>query len=278
MMPSAERVIEVPERAILRNVLHRPPAGQQTARLRVVDAAQRPLPTWAQNQFFLANIGTPQEPLFLELRFEEASPGIWIALLMTNERVPRDLTAISRRIIEELERRGIAFEATIGVETLGAKLSQEIARQKGEYTLTTTFQKGKLHVSEGCLEVGPPKEWVGRDDSVPVHSGTSAFAQQALFLDQKIAAALGDASVLLVDDSRLTSGTAHASIALAQKMGLRIAAMATVMNEADLTDAVMGVPYVSLVKIPIFTRDEKGLLRPAEGSFEGVPWFYQEIE
>jgi hypothetical protein len=278
MTPSVERLLEVPERAILRNVLHRQPVGKTTARLRMVDAAQRPLLAWRQDQFFLANIGTAEEPLFLELRFEEASPGIWIALLMTNERIPRDLTAISRRIIEELERRGIPFEATIGVETLGAKLSQEIARQKGEYTLTTTFQKGKLHVSDGRLEVGPPKEWVSREDSVPVSSGTSAFARQALFLDQKIAAALGQTSVLLVDDSRLTSGTVHASIALAQKMGLNIAAAATVMNEANPTDTVMGVPYVSLVKIPIFTRDEAGLLRPAEGSFEGVPWFYQELD
>jgi adenine/guanine phosphoribosyltransferase-like PRPP-binding protein len=232
---------------------------------------------WAPEGFFLAQIGTAEEPLFLELRFEEASPGIWIALLMTNERVPRDLTAISARIIAETRRRGIAFEAVIGVDALGARLSQEIARQSGEYTLSTTFQKGKPHLRDGALEVGPPKEWVREEDSVPVSSGTSAFARQALFLDHKIAGALGQAPVLIVDDSRLTSGTVNASIALARKMGLNIAAVTTVMNEADPTDVVEGVPYVSLVKIPIFHRDEAGL-HPTEGSFEGVRWFYQEIE
>ncbi|MFH1086040.1 MAG: hypothetical protein V1772_09790 [Chloroflexota bacterium] len=280
----AEPIIHVPETAILRNVLHRVPAGRTreaagrtTAALRVIPAERKPRPVWSPEAFYLAPIGTPEEPLFLELRFEEASPGVWIALLMTNERLPRDLTAISRRIIQELGRRGLAYGAVIGVESLGAKLSQEIARQTGDYTLTTTFQKGKPHFHDGQLAVGPPKEWVRDHDSVPVASGTSAFARQALFLDHKIAQVIADTPVLIVDDSRLTSGTVNASIALAHIMGLNIAAVATVMNEADPTERVEGVPYVALVKIPVFHRDDAGL-HPTEGTFDGVREFYREIE
>ena len=246
------------------------------ARLRAIDAQSTPSPVWQENEFFLANVGTEQCPLFLELRFEEASPGVWIALLMTNERQPRDLTALAERIIAETNRRGIEFGAVIGVESLGAKLSQEIARQSGEYTLTTTFQKGKPRMVHGSLVVGPPKEWVRAEDSVAVSSGTSTFATQSLFLDQKIAAALGETPVMIVDDSRLTSGTVHASIELARKMGLNLSVVATVMNEADPTDSVEGVPYVSLVKIPVFGKDSEGL-HPTEGTYEGVPWFYQEL-
>ena len=53
--------------------------------------------------------------------------------------------------------------------------------------------------------------------------------------------------------------------------------MYLVMNEADITDHVDGTPYVSLVKIPVFERDQDGL-HPMAGSYEGVRWFYQEIE
>ena len=272
-----DTIVEVPESAILRNVLHGIGPTAHRVRLRAIDASREPGPVWDPASFFLANIGTKDKPLFLELRFEEASPGIWIALLMTNERIPRDLTAISARLLEETAARDIAFDAVIGVDALGARLSQEIARQSGEYTLSTTYQKGKMHLAEGSLVVGPPKQWVRPGDSVPVSSGTSAFASQALFLDHKIAGALGDARVLIVDDSRLTSGTVNASVALGRKMGLNLAAVVTVMNEADLTDDVEGVPYVSLVKIPIFRLDGD-VLRPVEGSYEGVQTFYQEIE
>ncbi len=270
-----ETEIIIPESRILRHCLHPIPKEQEYARLRKIDATERPTPVWQESSFYLANIGTEENPLLLELRLEPASKDLWIALLMTNERTPGDLEAMSYRLNEELEAQGIEWEAAIGVETLGSKLSQEMARLKGSDTLLTSFQKGKPRLENNKLVLGPPKNWVGLDNSVTVRSGTGGEAPQALFMDPKIAQVLGNKAVVIVDDARLTSGTMDASIELAKKMGLNLAAVATVLNEADQSDHLNGVPYTSLTKVPVFNRDKQGL-HPIKGSFDSVNNFYIE--
>lgn len=271
-----EYEIIVPERAILRHICHSALPEQETTRVRVIDASQHPLPTWGlEDSFYLANIGREEKPLFLELRFAEASEGLWIALLMTNERTPRDLESMARRLTEEIHRRGIDFEAVIGVEASGSKISQEMARLLGPDTLHTTFQKGKPRIEEGRLVMGQPKEWVDINDSIMVRSGTSDKAPQAIFMDRKIATVFRDIPTAIIDEARLTSGTVNASIELARKMGINAVAVVTVLNEAEPTEKIMSVPYVNLVKLPLFSRDEQGF-HPNEGSFEGVKYFYIE--
>ncbi len=273
----SSKTITVPETKILRHICHSIPESQTKVKLERVSATEKPLPTWSPDSFYLANIGTEKKPLLLELRFEPASEDLWIALLMTNERTPRGLEAMGRQLNEKLDKRGIDWQAAIGVETLGSKLSQEMARLKGPDTLLTSFQKGKPRLEDGELVLGPPKKWVGIENSVMVRSGTGGEAPQALFMDPKIAESLGDKPVVIVDDARLTSGTMNSSIELARKMDLNLAAVATVLNEADQIDQLHGVPYVSLTKVPVFNRDNQGL-HPAEGSFDGVNNFYLEKE
>jgi hypothetical protein len=276
-MSNSQKLITVLEKNILRHICHSVPDNQTETKLKKVPADPKKLPTWSPDSFYLTNIGSEKKPLFLELRFEPASDDLWIALLMTNERTPRDLGAMGRRLNEKLEARGIDYTAPIGIETLGSNLSQEMARLKGPKTLLTSFQKGKPRLEDGKLILGPPKKWVGLNDSVMVRSGTGGKAPQALFMDPKIAKTLKDKPVVIVDDARLTSGTMDASIELARKMGLNVAAVATVLNEADQTDQLHGIPYVSLTKVPVFNRGERGL-EPIPGSFDGVNNFYLEGE
>lgn len=201
-----EYEIAVPESSILRHICHPRKFEQKTTKLRVIDATKQPLPIWELDSFYLANIGNREEPLFLELRFAEASEGLWIALLMTNERTPRDLELMAKRLTKEIHRRRIDFEAVIGVEASGSKISQEMARLLGPDTLHTTFQKGKPRIEEGRLVMGQPKEWVDINDSVMVRSGTSGKAPQAIFMDRKIAAVFRDTPSAIIDEARLTSG------------------------------------------------------------------------
>lgn len=270
-----EDEIVVPETAILRHVCHPLRVEQETIRLRVIDAQRQPLPVWDEDSFYLANIGTQEDPLFLELRFAEASPGLWIALLMTNERSPGDLESMAKRIMEKINQRGLEFKAVIGVEASGSKLSQEMARLKGPQTLQTTFQKGKPRIENGQLVVGPPKEWVGSSDCVVVTSGTSGKAPQAIFMDKKIAKVFGDKPTVVIDEARLTSGTMNSAIELGRKMGINVVAAATVLNEAEPTDEIDGISYINLVKLPVFSKDSQGF-HPTEGSFAGVDVFYKE--
>lgn len=270
-----ETEITVWEKDILRHCLHPVSEEQRYTTLTKVDANDRPTPIWDKDSFYLANIGTEENLLLLELRLEPASKDLWIALLMTNERTPGDLESMSRRLNQKLAARGIEWEAVIGIETLGSKLSQEMARLKGSDTLLTSFQKGKPRLENGKLILGPPKKWVGIENSVMVRSGTGGKAPQALFMDPKIAEKLGDKPVAIVDDARLTSGTMDSSIELARKMGLNLAAVATVLNEADQTDQLHSIPYISLTKVPVFNQEKQGL-HPVEGSFDGVNNFYLE--
>ena len=278
-MPGDEYEIEVLETAILRHISHPVEPGQETTKLRVIDARRRRLPTWDPGAFYLANIGDREDALFLELRFEELHRELWIAVLMTNERRPRDLELVASRLIEKIHQRGIGFEAVIGVEALGSKLSHETARLLGPNTLQTTFQKGKTIVEqregETQFAIRPPREWVDRSDFALVRPGTSRKAPQTIFMDRKIAQVFGDTPAVVIDDSRITSGTIDASIKLARTMGINLVCTATVLNEAAPTAEIMGVPYVSLVKIPVFSRDDRGF-HPIEGSFEGVELFHIE--
>ncbi len=274
-MPNSNNLITISENKILRHICHPIPDSQKTAEIQKIPVDKNRLPAWPPDSFYLADIGTETDPLLLELRLEPASEDLWIALLMTNERTPRDLEAISRRLNQKLNQEGIDYQVAIGVETLGSKLSQEMARLKGPNTLLTSFQKGKPRLEKGKLILGPPKNWISLDNSVTVRSGTGGKAPQALFMDPKIAAALENKPVVIVDDARLTSGTMNSSIELARKIGLNLTAVATVLNEADQTQQLKGVPYISLTKVPVFNRDNNGL-HPVEGSFNGVRNFYLE--
>jgi adenine/guanine phosphoribosyltransferase-like PRPP-binding protein len=269
-------VIEVPAEHMLRHMLQPRERLHEHAHIHVIPASEPPTFT---TPFYLANIGSQTAPMLLELRFAETDHGFWIALLMTNERYPRDLTAMAKQIVHSTAARGIEYDAVIAPESLGAKLSQEVARMNGPFTVQTTLQKGKPRANpDGSVIVGSPKAWVSNDAGVVVTSGTShAAARQMLYLDPLIAerlAALPN-GVLLVDDARLSSGTVTSSIQILHKMRVKIAAIATVLNEHDPVNEIEGTRYIWLTKLPIFDRDVSGWhTRP--GSYEGLEYFYVE--
>lgn len=270
-------IVEVPAARVLRHLLQPAERLQQPARVQVIPAAEPPVFT---TPYYLANIGSKDAPLLLELRFAETDHGFWIALLMTNERYPRDLTAIAEEFVQRAAARGIEYDGVIAPESLGSKLSQEIARQKGPYTVQTTLQKGKPRVeADGVVRVRSPKAWISEADSVTVSSGTShPDAQQRLYLDPQIATRLTalPQGVLLVDDARLSSGTITSSIELLRKTGVPIAGIATVLNEHEPTDQVEGIPYLYLTKLPTFERVAGGW-SPRLGSYNGLEFFYVEV-
>lgn len=277
-MTSEPREIEVPGGRVLRHVLRPPETLSRPMRVRVQNATEGEAPTLT-SPFYLANIGSADDPLLLDLRFAETDHHFWIALLMTNERYPRDLTLMAGEILRRAQAQSIAFDGVVAPESLGSKLSQEIARQSGEYMVQTTLQKGKPRVdAEGNFVVGAPKAWIQDAQGVTVSSGTShPAAQQKLYLDPRIAerlAALPN-GVLLVDDARLSSGTVSSSITLLRRMGIRIAAVATVLNEHDPVTTIDGIPYIWLTKLPIFDRVEAGW-KPRANSYQGLGSFYIE--
>lgn len=272
--------MEIPAERVLRHMLREPETLNRPLRVRVLPAVSAEPPTLT-SPFYLANIGSADDPLLLDLRFAQTDHGFWIALLMTNERYPRDLTVMAREMIERMQARELAFDGVIAPESLGSKLSQEIARQRGEYTLHTTLQKGKPRADDnGNIMVGAPKAWIDDASGVTVSSGTShPAAQQKLYLDPRIAERLAALphGVLLVDDARLSSGTVSSSIALLRQMNIRIAAVATVLNEHSPVDVIDDIPYIWLTKLPIFDRDEAGW-HPRPGSYEGLAAFFVELD
>ena len=272
------REIMVPAQRVLSHMLHPREERERDRRVRVIPASETPPPVF-KTPFYLANIGRPDAPLLLELRFAETDHGFWIALLMTNERYPRDLTAMAEEILRRVEARQIEFDAVVAPESLGSKISQEIARMKGPFTYQTTFQKGKARADDaGMVTVGPPKAWIDAGSGVAVSSGTShPAARQMLYMDPKIAQVLAslERGVLVVDDARLSSGTVYSSMALLQKKRIKIAAIVTVLNEHDPVDEIDGIPYIWLTKLPIFDRVGDGW-QPREGSYRGLDCFYLE--
>lgn len=228
------------------------------------------------SDFYYANIGSEANPLLLELRFEKIDAKFTIALLMTNERLPRDLIAISTEIIKRTEAMNIEFDAVIGPESMGAKLAQEIARQRDEKFFWTSLQKGKIKSSKDRLVIGSPKPWVDEDAGIEVISGTSDIdAKQMLYLDQKILDFFiqTNKKVLWVDDARLTSGTLDGSLKLLQAAGLQLTGVVTVLNENKPDNHINGIPYIWLTKLPLF-QGKRGRLKPVAGTYNGLDNFY----
>jgi hypothetical protein len=269
-------ILEIPANRVLRHALRPRQTLTQAMRVQVLPAdGDTPLLT---SLFYLANIGSADNPLLLDLRFAQTDHGFSIALLMTNERYPYDLTTIAGEILRRMD--GIPFDGVVAPESLGSKLSQEIARLRGDYTPHTTLQKGKPRADEaGNVIVAAPKAWITEECGIAVSSGTShPAAQQKLYLDPLIAEQLSALpnGVLIVDDARLSSGTVTSSIKLLRQMNVPIAAVATVLNEHDPVDEVDGIPYIWLTKLPIFDRGADGWT-PRAGSYRGLPAFYVEV-
>lgn len=246
--------------------------------------------------FYFANIGAEDNPLILELRFEptaltpqDVNPNfqadlldnqVRIALLMTNERYQNDLEQMGREILNQVEKREIEFDAVVAPDSLGSKLSQEIARLRsaeGKPVYLTSIQKGKAGLDKkGNLKVGSPKPWISEESGVEVNSGTShAGSRQKLYLDPKIAEEMArrKQKVLLVDDARLTEGTINSAVALLKQFNLEVAGIATVLNEGSPVKEIDSIPFVWLTKLPLFARTKDGL-EPIPGTFDGLEHFY----
>lgn len=270
------REVMIAEANILRHVFRREAAVPSHSRFGIVEARHGAGLSF-ENRFYHANVGTPDKPVLLELRFEETDHGFWIALLMTNERYPRDLEILAQQIDQRVRERGIDYDAVLAPESLGPPLGNALARLNGQRFPATSLQKGKPRIGEdGVFGIGPPKAWIGMDDGIPASSGTSHSAvRQMLFLDPQWARLARERKwrVLLVDDARLTGGTLDSSLDLARRIGLHVVAAATVLNEAEPVDSLGGIPYVWLTKLPLFTG-ELGSLRPAAGTYDGLGHFY----
>ncbi len=291
--------MHIPQERILRHFLHERTASPQVD-IEVIPS-QGTTPVVFKTPFYLANIGNAANPLLLELRFEpiaatvhKIAPSIdrtafsdnhvRIALLMTNERHITDLMAMGSELYARVKDRGIAFDAIVAMESLGPKLSQEVARvvyeREKRNILFTSFQKGKPRVDDsGNVTVGPPKPWIVESAGIDVSSGTShPAARQRLFLDQKVAEYMRSNSlrVLVIDDARMTQGSINTGVALLKRFNIPVAAVATILNEGDPTDEIEGIPYIGLTKLPLFMPVEDGL-QPIPGSFRGLECFYREI-
>ena len=264
-----EYEITVPEERILRHICHQAEPGQETTRLKVIDAAQRPLPVWRPDSFYLANIGKEGNPLFLELRFALLSKekSEYIALLMATERGSQ-IKDIAQGMIEVVEQEGIEFDAALGIPALGVPLAQAMGEIKGPDFYWTTCQKGR---SDAPI----PKPWLDPDISYRYRSGTKPY-EQVLYLDPVLVDVLSSKRIVIADDARLTGGSVEAMVKFTQQLDLNPVGVVSVLNEADLIDEIEGIPYFGLVKIPIFLGDEQGF-HPIEGTFERVSVFYQEI-
>jgi len=297
--------IRVGSDRILRSILRR---GEQLPESSgfTVFPAEGDLPIY-RTGFAWANIGRasePRNPLLLELRLEgidlpvravnpDASEEIrdlntYIALLMTNERTPRDLCAMGDRMLEEAAEREIDFDAIICAEQAGWKIGQAMATRMGADTIISSLQKGKPGKNS---EISPPKPWIGMQDGIHVASGTSnQGVQQMLFLDPRIAnvyRTLG-LRVFYVDDARLTpgSGTMDRGLTLLHELGINVVGTGTVLNEANNTDHLLitnrvgevegKVPYISLTKLPLHQPTSDGFFTPIPGTFEGLQRFYVE--
>jgi len=273
--PGAEtRVLTISPKQYLHHLFNdRDPS--KPINVEAIPASLDPPPIF-DGSFFLANIGSEEEPILLELRFVPTDHGFWIALLMTNERYPRDLEVMAEEIISRAQARNIDFDAVAAPASLGTHLSQEIARQMGPLTPVLALQKGKAIERNGDVIIASPKAWIDENSGIDVSSGTSqSNSLQKLYADQAIIEALVPRKVLLVDDARLTSGTLDSSLILLQQMEVNITGAATVLNEADKVDeiGINKIPYVYLTKLPIFDRVKEGF-RPREDSYQGLKYFY----
>lgn len=295
-IPKSKEII-VPEQRLLRHVLCYKEKPRGPAKILQVPATDSP--PLIQSDFYLANIGSYEEPTLLELRFEPipsevkkldenaepTDPRIHISLLMTNERHPiLDLRPMGSLLNKAVGERGIEYEVIIAPESLGSKLSQSMAeaawREEGRLIYITSLQKGKPAEAEGNFFIGSPKPWIEESAGIAVASGTSNTAtQQRLYLDQKIARAINENHwrALLVDDARLTQGTINSSVELLQSMDINIAGIATVLNEGDPADNLHGIPFVFLTKLPLNMKVAEGY-KPIPGTYDGLDYFYLEVD
>jgi adenine/guanine phosphoribosyltransferase-like PRPP-binding protein len=268
-----EGELTVAEANILRHISHSVDAERDETRIGVFDAQVRPLPTWPLDAFYLANIGGPDDPLFFELRFarlSEDSEATQVALLMTTER-GYQIRHLAQRMIEVVEDGGVRFDAAFGIPALGVPLAQAMCDLRGPGFFWTTCQKGR---SDEAM----PKGWLDSKCSCSYHSGTKPY-EQVLYLDPILASYLKDREIIVTDDARLTGGSINATVALLQQLDLPLVAVVSVLNEADPITEIQGpkyaVPYFSLAKIPVFTKDARGF-HPNEGTFDGVDSFFIE--
>ncbi|MHB9032057.1 MAG: type I phosphoribosyltransferase [Anaerolineae bacterium] len=293
------QIISVPRERILRHFMDQSDSSA-AARVELIPS-EGSQPVVFHSPFYLANISSQDAPLLLELRFEpivatvnKVAPNLGagtlndnhvrIALLMTNERYITDLMAMGSALYEGVKRRRIEFDAIVAMESLGPKLSQEVARvvyeREQRVLLLTSFQKGKPRVDEsGNVTVGPPKPWIIDEAGIEVSSGTShPLARQRLFLDQKVAEYMQvrRLRVLVIDDARMTQGSINTGVALLKRFNIPVAGVATILNEGEPTSEIDGIPYIGLTKLPLFMPVAGGLA-PIPGTFRGLDYFYREI-
>ncbi|MCL5994549.1 MAG: hypothetical protein M1546_00650 [Chloroflexi bacterium] len=296
------REIAVPTVRILHHFLRDGEPFTDVSTLQVIPADLLPPPTFTSD-FYLTNIGPSEEdPTFLELRFEpsnlevariapELAPiatdrYIYLCLLMTNERYEDELVAQGRLLIKALERRGITDYALLTADALGPRLTQAMQTVfRTEYVrrvYATSFQKGR--VQAGTALIGPPKNWVDESAGTEVRSGTSKSGSvQKIYLDQKIRdklIALGK-EVVVLDDARLTGGTIESMVRHCQQCGIKVKAVASVLNETEPTDTVtingQDYPFVWLTKLPLMVKTKDGY-RPIQGTYQGLRYFYVETQ
>lgn len=241
-----------------------------------VEAAPGNQPPEYSGRFYPVNIGSKDDPRILELRFQNIDHDTLIALLMTEERTPRDLEAMASGMLERFADKGITdIGAVIGTASLGTLLSTQLAQQLGPDTLHLSVQKGKIG-PDG--KIVPPKPWISMESGIEMTSGTSTEGVvQMGFVDPEMAELLAylQTPTVWVDDARLTRQTSEQSLELLRRMGINVVGAATVLNEAEPTDFIGGdIPYVALTKSPLFTRSDSGLIVPKEGTYDGLDDFY----
>ncbi len=273
--------IVVPETSILRHPCREVKLdGLNKAVLEKIPTEQRPLPVF-EGDWFLANIGTDVDPLFLELRFAPLSPEQSIALLMTTER-SRQNEVIGGRMVEVLEDAGIRFNCALGIPELGNPLAQAMSVHKDEHFYWASVgQKGRTGEPM-------PKPWLNSECSIVYQSGTKPY-DQVLYVDPVVAKEvarrkeLESGGIVIGDDARLSGGLIEAAIKALRRTGevldldLEPSAVISVLNEHEETKQILGVPYFSLAKVPIFRNLENGY-QPIEGTFEVVNNFYVEFD
>lgn len=229
---------------------------------------------------FLVNIGPdPLKPVLLDLRFAPIGKDKYIALLMTDQRTTQTLDGIAKQLVAKLS--GLEFDAVVAPQSLGPLLSTAIARIIDPFMLCGSIMKGKPTIVQGQLYIGHPKQWINPNIYEEFRSGTStAGSVQRFYLDDTFcgnwAKEERGTKVLFVDDARLTEGTIRASLNLLAKHRIKVAGVATVLNEHQQTKEINGVPYFYLTKLPLFEKTELGFV-PIEGTYGGLEQFYVEV-
>lgn len=87
--------------------------------------------------------------------------------------------------------------------------------------------------------------------------------------------------VVVLDDARLTGGTIESMVRHCQQCGIKVKAVASVLNETEPTDTVtingQDYPFVWLTKLPLMVKTKDGY-RPIQGTYQGLRYFYVETQ